>query len=199
MVLEHAAERGVDEADLELLLAERDERLRPVDRLGDAGDLREVGQLRSALDERRGLGGEPLGDARHAGAHDRDLALERRVPDPVVEAAALERVVQLARAVRGEDHDGPPRGADRADLRDRDLEVGEELEQERLELVVRAVDLVDQQHRRHRVVVLDRVEQRPADEELAAEEVVETRCATLAFRRDAARLDQSGSQSIWRA
>ena len=37
---------------------------------------------------------------------------------------------------------------DRPDLGDRDLEVGEDLEQERLELVVGAVDLVDQQHDR---------------------------------------------------
>ena len=146
VVLEDAAEGGVDDADLELLLSERDERLRPVDRLGDTRDLREVGQPQT-LDERRGLGGEPLGDARHAGAHDRDLAVERGVSDPVVEAAALERVVQLARAVRGQHHDRPPLGADRADLGDRDLEVGEELEQEGLELVVGPVDLVDQQHR----------------------------------------------------
>ena len=48
--------------------------------------------------------GEPLGDAGHAQAHDLDLALERRVADPVEQAAALERVVQLARAVGGE-HD----------------------------------------------------------------------------------------------
>ena len=41
--------------------------------------------------------------AGHAQAHDLDLALERRVGDPVEQAAALERVVQLARAVGGED------------------------------------------------------------------------------------------------
>ena len=41
---------------------------------------------------------------------------------------------------------GRSRGADRAALGDRDREVGQELEQERLELVVGAVDLVDQQH-----------------------------------------------------
>jgi hypothetical protein len=37
---------------------------------------------------------------------------------------------------------------DRAQLGDRDLEVGEDLEQHRLELLVGLVDLVDQQHDR---------------------------------------------------
>ena len=60
--------------------------------------------------------------------------------------------------------------ADRAELGDRDLEVGEHLEQERLELLVGAVDLVDQQH--HGLVGVDRLEQRPPDQELGAEELV---------------------------
>ena len=43
----------------------------------------------------------------------------RRVGDPVVEAAALDRVVQVARAVRGEHDDRRVRRADRAELGDR--------------------------------------------------------------------------------
>ena len=42
--------------------------------------------------------------------HDLRLALGARVVDPVVEAAPLERVVQLARAVRGDDDQPRPRG-----------------------------------------------------------------------------------------
>ena len=61
-------------------------------------------------------------------------------------------------------------GADRAELRDRDLEVGEHLEQERLELLVGAVDLVDQQH--DGLVGVDRLEQRPTDQELGPEQLV---------------------------
>src|SRR3954463_9235732 len=61
-----------------------------------------------------------------------------------------------------------PARLDRAELRDRDLEVRQELEQERLELVVGAVDLVDQQH--HRPLLLERVEQRALEQELAAEQ-----------------------------
>ena len=154
------------------LLAERDERLRPVDRLGHAGGLGQIHRAQ-ALHEGRGLGREHLGHAGHARAHDRDLALERRVPDPVVDAAPLERVVQLAGAVRRQDHDRALLRRDRADLGDRDLEVGEQLEQERLELAVGAVDLVDQQHGRHDVVVLDRIEQRAPHEEVAPEDLLE--------------------------
>ena len=40
----------------------------------------------------------------HAHAHDRDLALEVGVLDPVVEAATLQRVVHVAGAV-GREHD----------------------------------------------------------------------------------------------
>ena len=84
------------------------------------------------------------------GARTRTIASSRSAlgkPDPVVEAATLEGVVQLAGAVGGQDHQRRLLGPDRADLGDRDLEVGEQLEQERLELVVGAVDLVDEQDR----------------------------------------------------
>jgi hypothetical protein len=61
-------------------------------------------------------------------------------------------------------------GADRlAELRDRDLEVRQQLEQERLELVVGAVDLVDEQD--DRAVVLERLQQRPAQQEAAREQL----------------------------
>ena len=55
------------------------------------------------------------------------------------------------------------------ELRDRDREVGQELEQEGLELVVGAVDLVDQQHRRA-ALVLQRLQQRPPYQEFRAEQ-----------------------------
>src|SRR6266487_801904 len=56
VVLQHRPERLLDRARVELLLPERGERLRPVDRLCDARRLRQV-QLPQALHERRGLGG----------------------------------------------------------------------------------------------------------------------------------------------
>ena len=111
-----------------------------------------LGQVRlaQAMDEADDLAGEPLGRLGDPGEDDLVLLLRRRVVDPVVEAAALERVVDLARPVRGEDDPRRRLGLDRADLRDRDLEVGQDLEQVRLELLVGPVDLVDQQDRRRR-------------------------------------------------
>ena len=50
-------------------------------------------------------------------AHDRELALEVGVLDPVVEAAALQRVVHVAGAVRREHHDRRHVGAERARAR----------------------------------------------------------------------------------
>ena len=66
------------------------------------------------------------------------------------------------------------RGRDRPELRDRDREVGQELEQEGLELVVGAVDLVDQQHGRP-ALVLQRLQQRPPQQELGPEQLARRR------------------------
>ena len=82
----------------------------------------------------------------------------------MVEAAALDGVVQVARPVGGQHDHRRVRGPDRADLRDRHARVREQLEQERLEVVVGAVDLVDQQHRGPRAGVLERAEERAADQ-----------------------------------
>ena len=86
------------------------------------------------------------------------------IVDPLIEAAALQRVVDLARAVRRQDDERRLGGAHGAELGNRDLELGEQLEQVALELLVGAIDLVDQQDgRRDRRV--DRLEQRPLDQE----------------------------------
>ena len=61
------------------------------------------------------------------------------------------------------------------------LASAEQLEQERLEVVVGAVDLVDQQHRGPRAGVLERAQQRAADQVVGAEQVL------LAQRRAARR------------
>ena len=142
------------------------ERGRPVERLGDARRLEQV-LLAQRLHEMHDLLRQALADARHLGAHDRELALGVGIADPVIEAAALQRVVDLARAVRGDDDDRRMRRLHRAELGDRDLEVGQHLEQERLEGFVGAVELVDQQHRRAVGIGLERLQQRPLDEEAA--------------------------------
>ena len=93
-----------------------------------------------------------------------------RVVEPQVQAAALERLGQLARVVGGQQHDRVRPRLDPAELGDRDLEVGQQLEQHRLELLVGLVDLVDQQH--DRLGRGDRGHQRPREQELLAEDVV---------------------------
>ena len=61
---------------------------------------------------------------------------------------------------------------DRPQLGDRHLGSRQQLEQERLEVVVGSVDLVDQQDRRARARVLERPQQRPADQVLGPEQVL---------------------------
>ena len=87
-----------------------------------------------------------------------------------MQAAALERLAELTRPVARE-HDHRRRlGPHRPDLGDRDLEVRQELEQERLELLVRAIDLVDEQDRRR--LGAQRAQDRTLDEEALREEDV---------------------------
>src|SRR6266511_3966223 len=135
VVLQDRAERLLHGSRIEVLPSKGRERLCPVDRLGDTRRLREI-ESAQPLHERGRLRGKPVGKARDAQRYDLDLALERRVPDPVEEAATLQRVVELARAVGGQDHGRPPVRGDRSDLGNRDLEVRKHLEQEGFELVV---------------------------------------------------------------
>src|SRR6476620_11673687 len=114
VVLQNGAERLFDDPCVELLTPQRRKRLRPVDRLGHSRRLREI-KLSQALHERSGLPSQPVGNTGHAQDDDLDLALERRVIDPVEEAPALERVVELACAIGGQDHRRPAARADRSD------------------------------------------------------------------------------------
>ena len=68
--------------------------------------------------------------------------------------------------------------ADGAELRDAHLEVGEQLQQERLEFLVGAVDLVDQQHRR--LFAPDRSKQRALQQVALGEDVLLDRIGILA-------------------
>ena len=113
-------------------------------------------------------------------AHDLELVLELGVVEPQVQAAALERLGQLARVVRGQQHDRVRARLHAAELGDRDLEVREHLEQHRLELLVGLVDLVDQQH--DRLLGGDRRHQRAREQELLAEDVLLHRVPARARR-----------------
>ena len=87
---------------IERVPVERHERRHPVDRLRHAGHLVQLcgPQL---LHHRRHLLGEPRRGAGHVRAHDRQLLLEGRIVNPLIQASALQRVVHFARAVGGED------------------------------------------------------------------------------------------------
>ena len=126
-------------------------------------------------------------DLGRAGAHDLDLPVQARVLDPVVEAAALERVVQLAGAVGGEHDDRRGRRGDRAELGDRHLVGREHLEQERLELVVGPVDLVDEQHRR---ALAQGPQHRPGEQEPLVEQRLLRAVGVASPRRPPAGLER---------
>ena len=101
----------------------------------------------------------------------------------MIEAPALERVVHLAGAVGGDQNDRRLRRLDGAELGHGDLEIGQHFQQERLEGLVGAVDLVDQQHRRTGRVRLERLQQGPLDQEAFGEHVVlDARAVALASR-----------------
>ncbi len=150
---------------------ERVEGACPVEGLGHTRQLEEV-LAAERVHEGDDLSRQALLDAGQADADDLELALGGRIVDPVVEAAALEGVVDLARAVRGHDHDRRLLGPDRADLGDGDLEVREDLQQERLERLVGPIELVDEQDRSAAGRRLEGLQQRPLDQELPGEDVL---------------------------
>ncbi len=84
----------------------------------------------------------------------------------------FERVVDVAGAVRREHDERRAGGGEPAELRDGDLVVGQHLQEVRLELVVGPVDLVDQQDRRGVAVVVDRLQQRPLEQEALVVQLV---------------------------
>ena len=104
LVLEDDAERLVDELRASSSRgAERQQRGRPVERLGDAR-APWSGRPRAADGRSR----RPRGPGARARSGTRASTISnsfwaRRVVDPVVQAAPLERVVDLARPVRGQD------------------------------------------------------------------------------------------------
>src|SRR5205814_4422213 len=66
---------------------------------------------------------------------------------PVIYTAATKRLMQFARPVRSEHDYRRCIRLDGSAFRDRSLKIGQEFEQERFELVIGTVDLIDQQYR----------------------------------------------------
>ena len=85
--------------------------------------------------------------------HDRGRPRGLRIVDPVVQASPSQGVVQIAAAVGGEHGDRWRLGDERAEFGHSDRRLAQEFEQQRLEFVIGAVDLVDQQDRGSRPAV----------------------------------------------
>ena len=89
----------------------------------------------------------------------------------MIKTAPLDRVVDLARAVRSDDDNRRHGRHDRAKFGDRHLIFGEHFQQVRFERLVGAVELVDQQHRRGASLRHERFQNRPPDQEPLGENV----------------------------
>ena len=196
-MLDEHGEGGLHQLAVERVRVEDHQRARPVEALRHR---RRLAQLEPAdlVHHRDHRLGQALRDLRHLEPDDRELLVGGREVDEEVQAPALEAVGQLARVVRGEDHQRDIGGLDRAELGHRHLEVREHLEQEGLELRLGLVDLVHQQH--HRIVRLDGLEQRPRRQEAVGEEGVvlpgdarRPRRAATARRRSARRCARAGA------
>ena len=126
---------------------------------------------------------------RHPAEHDALLQFHRREGDVQVQAAALEGVGDVPRVVAGQEYHGGGARLDGAYLGDRDLVVGENFQQQRLELVVGLVDLVDQQD--GALVLLHGLEQRARLEEiLGVKDIAELVQALYGFRQPLGALEQ---------
>src|SRR5687767_11183711 len=169
LVLEEDVQRLLGLLGVDLLHAEEHEGAGPVEGLRHRRRLLQL-QLADGAHDAHDLVGQVLADVGHPGQHDLLLALDGRVVDVQVEAAALERLRQLPGVVGGEEHERDLVGGHRAQLGDRHLVVGEDLQQQRLGLDLDPVDFVDQEY--HGVVGPDGLQQRPGEQELLAEYVL---------------------------
>jgi hypothetical protein len=169
LVLEDDGQRLGHEVLVEAVDVQQEERAGPVERLADARVLLQV-ELPDALDQRDDVPCQLLAHARDLELHDRELVGLVREVDVEVKAAALEGVGHLPGVVAREDDHRHVLAAQRAELGDAHLEVGQDLEQERLELGVGLVDLVDQQD--DRLGRRDRAQQGARQQEAVAEEDV---------------------------
>ena len=79
--------------------------------------------------------------------------------------------MEFTTAIRREDHDRWSLRGERPEFGHGDRRFAEEFEQQRFELVVGSIDLVDQQHRRNVSGVPDRLQQRPIEQEFGREEI----------------------------
>src|SRR5580692_11474508 len=104
LIFQQHAERIGDLRRIEGHRIELGQRGRPVERLGDARRLEQV-LFAQTLNERDKFRGQSLRRARRFRAYDRHLASEVGIAKPMIKTTTLERVVNLARAIGGDDDD----------------------------------------------------------------------------------------------
>src|SRR5262245_25928726 len=93
-MLDEDAHRALEGLAVDVVGADQQQGSRPVDRLGDRGRLLQV-ELADHVDDLDQAARQPLVEVRGVQAHDLELALDRGIVEPEVEAAALERLGQL--------------------------------------------------------------------------------------------------------
>src|SRR5215472_3429830 len=139
LVFEQHTQSVVDRVRGQLEYVKLHQGVGPIDRLGNAGKLEQV-HCAKFLHKTDDLARQVLTGSRYFALQDLELARRARIIDPVVETAPLQRVVDLAGAVRGDYDDRRMRGVDRADFRDRHLKIGKQLQEICLERLVSAVE-----------------------------------------------------------
>src|SRR5262249_26854368 len=116
-------------------------------------------------------------------AENLQLARGIRISNPVVEAAALERIVHFTGSVGRNDDDRRGWRLYGAEVRHGGLEGPEHFQKKGLEGFVRPVDLIDQEHWCARRIRLQRLEQWALDEETLGKHVVlDAVAVSFAFR-----------------
>jgi hypothetical protein len=156
---------------IEFRTGKRGDAASPIDALAHAGRLVQA-QVPHLGDERRDLSGESLPNPGCSPTDDLDFPLEGRMLDPVVQASPLQSIVDIACAVRGDDDDRRLVGVEGAELGNGHRIIGKDLQEQRLELVVRPVDLIDEENGRRPLPGRDRSEHRAAHQESLAVQLV---------------------------
>ena len=148
-MLEQNASGVAHHLGVECQCVQRNQGLGPFHALGNTGGALESagkGLAAQAVDHGSHLLRQRLAGERHLGTDDFELALALGVVEPVVQAAALDRVIEFAGAVAGEDGHRLELRADGADLRHAHLVFTQVFEQKGLKRLVSAVHLVNQEH-----------------------------------------------------
>ena len=146
-LLEHNAGGIAHDLGVQVQRVQGDQGFGPLHAFGDARcALEGIGERLAAqtVDHVSHLTGQMGGGARHLRADDFQLAVPVGVIQPVVKAAALDRVIELAGAVAGENSDRLEGSADGADFGNTDLVFTQVLQQKGLKRFVGAVDLIDE-------------------------------------------------------